>query len=143
MVDLSTRVATGPRKNLSAGDIVHQFVVMVGVVYGPLISCYSSNLDETDSDPVSFELMRHCPHAKDAAAALLSTCQFAPCHCNNLYCDINQMYGKLVSATYAFVRQYARVTGLRYAVTKASFRILFSYLGLQSIVYLGFTSSLR
>ena len=121
MVDLSSRVATGPRKNLSAGDVVHQFVVMVGVIYGPLVGCYSDDLNESDSDPVSLELIRHCRHARDASTLLLTSCQFAPCHCNDLYCEINQMYAKLVSATYAFVRQYARVTGSRFAVTKVGF----------------------
>ena len=118
MIDFSTRVATGPRKNISAGDIVHQFVVMVGIIYGPLLGCHSDVVSEPDSDPVSIDLIRHCPHAKEAAASALMSCQFAPCYCSDLFCEVNQMYAKLVSASYAFVRQYARVTGLRFAVTK-------------------------
>ena len=118
MIDLSTRVSTGPKKTISAGDVVHQFVMMVGIIYGPLVSCYAAELNSSDTDPLTHELMRHCPHARDAAYNLLASCQFAPCHCCDLYCAVNQMYAKLVSAAYAFVRQYARVTGYRFAVTK-------------------------
>lgn len=120
MIDLSTRVSTGPKKTISAGDVVHQFVMIVGIIYGPLVGCYAKELDPNDSDPLTHELIRHCPHARDAAYQLLSSCQFTPCHCCDLYCAVNQMYAKLVSATYAFVRQYARVTGFRLAVTKVS-----------------------
>ena len=111
----------GPKKTISAGDVVHQFVMMVGIIYGPLVGCYAKELDQNDSDPLTHELLRHCPHAREAAFQLLSSCQFAPCHCCDLYCAVNQMYAKLVSATYAFVRQYARVTGYRFAVTKVGF----------------------
>ena len=94
---------------------------MVGNIYSALICCQADQLHEVDSDPYSFELMRRCPHAKAAAYNLTSSCQFAPCHCSDLFCDVNQMYAKLISATYYFVRQYARVTGNRFGVTKVYF----------------------
>ena len=120
LIDLTTRITTGPRKNLSAGDVVLQFVRLVGEIYGPLLGCASANQREGYTDLYTFTLLRQCPHAKAMAHTIRRSCQFAPCHCLEITCDVNQLYCRLFSATYKFVRQYAQVAGIKIGMSKVS-----------------------
>ena len=120
LIDLTTRITTGPRKTITAGDIVLQFVRLVGEIYGPLLGCVSPNQREGYTDLYTTTLLRQCPHAKAMAHTIRRSCQFAPCHCSEITCEVNQLYCRLFSGTYKFVRQYAQVAGIKCGMSKVN-----------------------
>ena len=116
MIHYCQRVVTGPKKVLTAGDAVYQFVNLVGMIYGPLLGCVDVRSD--DASHYTEELLRTCPHAVEMARRMIFDCQFMPCHCPNKFCQVNQIYCRYISAAYGFSQQYAAITGCFYSVNK-------------------------
>ena len=120
LIEFCQRLVTGPNKPLKAGDVVHHYIYVVGVIYGPLLGCLANDINSVEIDDFSPILLRRCSHAVAVATQTFQACQFQPCHCNDIFCDVNQMYCKLISATYYFCTQYSVVTGKRYSLAKVS-----------------------
>ena len=121
MIHYCQRIVTGPRKVLTAGDAIHQFVGLVGNIYGPLLGCVGRRSEESDISHYTEELQRTCPHADEMARRMIFDCQFMPCHCSNKFCEVNQIFCRYVSAAYGFSRSYASITGCHYSVNKVSY----------------------
>ena len=122
LIEYTTRVVTGPRKFLNAGDAIHQFLNLVGTIYGPFLACSVPPAWEVDH--VTEEFRRTCRHGPEMAASMIKSCQFSLCHCLDKLCQVNQLYCRLVSAAYGFCRNYARITGYQIGVTSVRLRWL-------------------
>ena len=124
MIHYCQRIVTGPRKVLTAGDALHQFVGLTGIIYGPLLGCVGgSGSDDSDVSHYTEELLRTCPHANEIARRIIFDGQFMPCHCSDKFCQVNQIFCRYVSAAYGFSLNYASITGCHYSVNKVIFLI--------------------
>ena len=118
LIHYTSHFVTGPKKFLTAGDAIQKYLELIGLIYGPFLACSVESKD--CENPLTEELVRTCGHAKEMAVKMLHTCQFMPCHCQDKFCQVNQLYCRLVSATYGFSRHYARITGIDYSVNMVS-----------------------
>ena len=117
MIHYCQRIVTGPKKVLTAGDALFQFVNLVGMIFGPLLGCVGS-ISSEDTNHYTEELLRSCPHAIEMARRMIFDCQFMPCTCSDKFCQVNQIFCRYVSAAYGFSRNYAAITGNHFSVNK-------------------------